>query len=328
MTYRWEQARAVGRTLAAALLVASTGAVAAGTARKGDSSPIRILPENHYVDPTTTSAEPTRAHAPSSRAVIPETAGTVERSSTIMKTISVYDLGVLQFSIHDMFRVNRESGVDSENRKLDLSQLFDYGDEAIASGGDPRNMGNIIVFSVAKAFGQEYLDLVKRGVPADRARDRVTRHYRDAIVAAYRRAFDEPFPAPAAFPIDQTGNLALRSLHDFNPGWLRIDGQFQRVTDLALVASGKSLTERELQQRSSTLDGRYYQGFRNMTVFNTHTNQVEQIDLLERDSSLATQFNTAFKYDHFLLELRDGHYDPDDDVMKEIRKVYANAQMP
>lgn len=295
--------------------------------RRGDSAPIRIFPENHYVEPKTSVVEPKTTHVEPTTTTLTGTATKLEKTSTVMKTISIYDLGVLQFSIHDMFRVNRETGVDSENRKLDLSVLFDFGPEAIANGGDPRNMGNIIVFSVSKRFGKQYLDLVAQGVAPDQARAQVTQHYRDDVAKAYRRTFDEPFPAPASYPIDQTGNLALRTLHDLNPGWLKIGRKVQRVTDLSLVASGKTLSDDELTQRSSTLDGRYYEGFRNMTVFNTHINQVEQIDLLERDSSLATQFNTAFRYEHFLLELRDGHYDPEDDVLKEIRKVYANAQL-
>ena len=309
------------------VLTAAAGRTAENKAHKGDSSPIRIFPENHYVEPKTTVVTPTTTHVEPTTTVLPGTATKVEKTSTIMKTISVYDLGVLQFSIHDMFRVNRETLVDAENHKLDMSQLFGFGEDAIANGGDPRNMGNIIVFTIAKGFGKMYLDLVKQGVPPKKARRQVTRHYLEDVARAYRHTFDEPFPSPEAYPIDQTGNLALRTLHDMNPGWLRIRGEFLPVIDLSLVASGKTLTKKELDQRSLTLDGRYYEGFRNMTVFNTHTNKVEQIDLLERDSSMATQFNTAFKYEHFLLELRDGHYDPEDDVLKEIRKVYANAQV-
>ena len=50
------------------------------------------------------------------------------------------------------------------------------------------------------------------------------------------------------------------------------------------------------------------------------------IDLLERDSSFAQQFNTDFTFEHFLSELEDGKYDKNDEVMKQIRKLMATGQ--
>lgn len=305
---------------------AGTPSGVAGAAEAAPSGPIPIFPIDTLVPPVTTKTRPLRTAPHPRRTTAAGLDRTVPQRSRSMKTISVRDLGVLQLSIHDLFSVNRVTGVDEENRKLDLSQVLGHGADRIALGGDPRNQGNVIVLTMARRFGQRYLDLVASGAAPDAARTTVTAEYLAELRRAYEATFDEPFPSPGPFATDQTANLALRTLHDLNPGWLEIGGQRVRVTDAALAQAGTTLTDAELMQHSSTLDGRYYIGFRAMRVFNTHTGQLEDIDLLERDRSFATEFGTAFPYDHFLAEVRDGRYDPGEDVTRVIRELYASAQ--
>ena len=303
-----------------------TPSAVAETSAAGPSGPIPIFPIDTLVPPITTKSRPLRSAPHPRRSTAASLAQTLPQRSRAMKTISVRDLGVLQLSIHDLFSVNRVTGVDAENRKLDLSQVLGHGADRIALGGDPRNQGNVIVLTMARRFGQRYLDLVASGETPDAARAAVTAEYLAEVRRAYEATFDEPFPSPGPSGGDQTANLALRTLHDLNPGWLEVGGRRLRVTDASLAQAGTTLTDDELTQRSSTLDGRYYVGFRAMRVFNTHTGQFEDIDLLERDRSFADEFRTTFPYDHFLAEVRDGRYDPDEDVTRIIRALYAGAQ--
>jgi len=49
------------------------------------------------------------------------------------------------------------------------------------------------------------------------------------------------------------------------------------------------------------------------------------VDLLAADHSFGVQFNTDFSFQDFLDELVDGSYDPNEDVMKEIRNLIAKG---
>ena len=48
--------------------------------------------------------------------------------------------------------------------------------------------------------------------------------------------------------------------------------------------------------------------------------------LLDADSTFADQFETDFSFEFFLGEVQDGHYDQDDEVMKQIRSLIAKGQ--
>ncbi len=301
--------------------------VAAALATEGESGPIQLFPVEYVVAPVKRTVSMEQSTLIRKTSTVQGAKQALPPTDRVMKTVSLRDIGVLQLSIHDIFKVNRVSGANTEDGLLNLSALLDNGLDRIAEGGDRRNMGNVIVFSVAKHFGKMYLDLIAAGVPPDKARTRVTKRYLAEVKQAYEHTFDEPFPVPGRVQGDLTGDLALRTLHDLIPGWVRIGGALSPVADLALVAAGKTLTEDELMQRSLPLDARYYQAFRHFTVFDGSINNFVMIDLLERDTSFAQQFNTAFPYSHFLNEVRDGRYDHNEDVLSTIRGVYANAQV-
>ena len=74
------------------------------------------------------------------------------------------------------------------------------------------------------------------------------------------------------------------------------------------------------------MDGTFDPVFRNVTIF-IPPNTLSTIDLQERDSSFAQQFNTDFTFEHLLDELKDGKYDKNDDVMKIIKAEFAGAQV-
>ena len=262
-------------------------------------------------------------------AMIPINLTSAQPYKKVPKQISLYDLGILQLVAHDFYHVNRVTEIDAEDEKLNLSTVLDQGDENIANGGEPRNMENILVFTVATKFGHMYLDLIDKGLSQEQARKIVVGKYVSDVKQAYQNTFDEKFPKPPAVEEEDddnlTGDLALRTVHDLLPGKIQVNGVLTPILDSSLV--GKTLGKHDLRQQSSPLDGQFDSEFRSMQVFDPNTNDFITIDLLERDSSFAEQFETDYSFEFLLDELKDGHYDKNDTVMQIIRDELSGGQV-
>ena len=245
------------------------------------------------------------------------------------KRVSLEVLGTLQLVSHDLYNVNRTIGEDSEDDKLNLSTLLDYGQENIANGGEPRNGENIAVHTVAVVLGHEYLHFLKEGKTPQEARHLTVQIYIHKIKEAYEKTFPGSFPKPdpnadQIFANDLDGDLALRTLHAFLPGTIKVNGVMTPILDPSLV--GKTLSKKDMMQLSRPMDGTFDPAFRHITII-IPPNNIFTIDLLERDSSFAQQFSTDFTFEHFLGELTDGKYNKNDDVMKVLKADFASAQV-
>ena len=237
--------------------------------------------------------------------------------------VTLEDLGVLQLVAHDLFNVNRGLEVDFENGKLDLSTLFDHGDENIAIGGEFRNRENIMLFTVASEFGEIYLDFLdQKGINAKKARTMTIELYHQKIQQVYEQTFGESFPSPQEGVATMTENLALRTVHDLIPGKIKVDGKMTPVLDSSLI--GKKLSDSELMQLSSQLNGKLDHELRHIDIVIDGV-VVLVVDLLEADISFGDQFSTDFSFEFFLDELKDGHYDSDEEVMDQIRNLIAKG---
>lgn len=293
-------------------------------------------------------------------------------------TISLHDLGVLQLAAHDLFNVNRGDGssaavaTDFENGKLDLSTLFfdmtspthePFSNADIAKGGEPRNRENIILFSVASDIGQTYVDNVLiNGKSEYTARQIALADYHMRFNEAYENAFGESRPAAIDECVTMTENLAFRTVHDFLPGFIRLDtalpnnvidtndAEFLTIFDPDLgIPAGLGFTPPftdpamnpnnhvgpllafELDQPTSEVDGMFDSQFLNIDIFIPPSTMIV-LDLLAADKSFGVQFNidkysspeTSFQ--HFLNELAlDESYESDQDVMFEIRNLIAKG---
>ena len=276
--------------------------------------------------------------------------------------INLKDLGVLQLAAHDLFNVNRVTEIDIEDGRLNLSTLFidkttglpfDHTD--VALGGEPRNRENIILFSVASEIGQNYVDnILINGLSEQTARQIALNEYHTMFNLAYSNAFGESVPNPIDGCVTMTENLAFRTVHDFLPGKIRLDtalpngvidandDEFLTIFDPTLVpplglgftppfddpaknANGHTgpLTF-ELDQLSSDLNGMFDSQFLNINIFIPPSTTIV-VNLLDADKSFGVQFNTDFSFQHFLDELVDGSYDPNEDVMNEIRHLIAKG---
>ena len=257
------------------------------------------------------------------------------------KQITLEDLGVLQLAAHDFFLVERcldfENNpipppcqvIDFENGLLDLSTLFTdmttglpFSDGEIAMGGEPRNRENIMLFTVASDLGQFYLD--KKAVDGEAsAKQQTITEYHGMLADAYSNTFDEQMPNAKYGCATMTENLALRIIHDLLPGKIFVNNVETPVLDISL--HGMTLSSTDMMQLSAELDGEFDPEFLNIhIVIPPDVDMI--IDLLEKDSTFASQFNTDFTFEEFLLEVKDdGVFNTNDEVLKQIRSLFAKG---
>ena len=261
------------------------------------------------------------------------------------KHVTAEDLGILQLAAHDLFNVSRcdhinpECAVDFEDSKLNLSTLFvdtvdplnaPFDNATIAIGGESRNRENIMLFTVASDLGSYYVELVDDGVEKSVAKQNVIDMYHERLADTYLKTFGESFP-----PIDTSTsteeelfqeNLAFRTVHDYLPGKIKFNKKSISIFDPSL--KGEKLDQKELQQKSSKLDGKFDEEFRHIDICFPPPNEDQciMVDLLDADRSFGVQFGTTEDFDDFLEELEDGIYDDDDSVMSHIRNLIAKGQ--
>jgi len=251
------------------------------------------------------------------------------------KRISLKDLGVLQLAAHDLFNVDRGDRMDAgtatdfENGELDLSTLFvdtttgssPFDIDTIKIGGEIRNRENIMLFSVASHLGEKYAGFIEDGDSIDDAKEKTIMKYHKMLKKTYEKTFDEKFPEKRDGDVTFTENLAFRTVHDFLPGEILLDGISTPVLSIPPLTP---LTKAELKQPSSPLDGTFDCEFRHIEISHPGGPTII-VDLLEADSSFADQFDTKFSFEFFLEELEDGEYDKKDKVMKQIRKLIGKG---
>jgi len=243
--------------------------------------------------------------------------------------IHLEDLGILQVAAHDFFDVDRTSpdNRNFENGHLDLSTLLrdmrnggvPFSDSQIMMGGEPRNSENVMILTSASELGIEYVNKKNEpGVTAEQARQYVLWIYYNKLEIAYMNAFGEPFPAARYGCTTMTENLALRTIHDFLPDDIELDGM---ITSIFSIPFGTVL-DTELDDHSSLLDGEFDEDFSQPTLIPALGIFV---DLLSRDTSFAIDLNTDFSFQFFLDELKDGIYNENDEVMIQIRNLFAKG---
>lgn len=259
------------------------------------------------------------------------------------KYVTAEDLGILQLAAHDLFNVDRcdhktrSCAVEFENGKLDLTTLFvnttnsysEFDDSIIALGGEHRNRENIMLFTVASNLGEQYVELSKIHDKLE-AKNMIVQLYHEKLAQTYKKVFDEDFPTMSSENSSDEEllqqNLALRTIHDFLPGKVKVDDRWYSTLDPSLY--GLVLDDdKEIYQKSSKLDGKFDKEFLDIHVCldPPDCNFVIIVDLLEADRSFGDQFGTTESFDDFLEQLEDGHYDKQDSVLEYIRVLMARG---
>lgn len=245
--------------------------------------------------------------------------------------ITLQDLGVLQVASHDLYNVDRITEVDNEDEILNLTTLFNYGDENIANGGERRNSENPVTRTIAVNLGNFYLDQIAQGKDVETAKELTIAEYMHMVEIAYYHAFYQPFPKPGEEGEEEEeeneldGDLALRTLHALLPATIKLDGKEISIMDPSIHS--RMLTKGELMQLSRPLSDTFDPAFSNITVFIPACNCLQTMDLFERDSSFASQFNTTYTFEELMEELADGRYDKEDLAFEIIAAEFAEAQL-
>ena len=249
------------------------------------------------------------------------------------KQITLCDMGVLQLVAHDLFDVRRGNGTDPnapdfENGRLDLTTLFinttdgsSFDDDIVAKGGEVRNRENVILFTVSAALGDLYLDFRDLGDSVETAKEKTLAIYHQSFATAYENTFDEPIPAKSRGQATPDGNIALRTVHDLLPGNITFNNMER---DLLSIPPDMGLSDSELMQLTSPLDGVLDEEFLNITI-NHPGGPMITVNLLEVDQSFQTQFNTKFNFTSMLQELEDGRYNTNDTALQGIRELISVA---
>ena len=260
------------------------------------------------------------------------------------KHVTAEDLGILQLAAHDLFNVFRCNTIDPtcamefENGKLDLSTLFvnttnsndPFDNDIIAIGGEARNRENIMLFTVASELGEKYVELVEDdGIAEDIAKNLVVTMYHGKLADTYQKTFGESLPSInfTSSTVEELHqqNLALRTIHDALPGKIKFDYKHVSIFDPSL--KGEKLDKKELKQKSSKIDGKFDEEFREIKIcFPPDDFPCIDVDLLEADRSFGVQFDTDESFDDFLEQLEDGLYDNGDSVLDHIRTLMAKGQ--
>lgn len=248
--------------------------------------------------------------------------------------ITLQDLGVLQVASHDLYNVNRITGEDTEDETLNLTTLFNYGEENIANGGERRNSENPVTHTIAVNLGKFYLDQIAQGTDVETAKDLTVAKYMSMIKIAYFHAFHQPFPKQGeegeegVGEVEENeldGDLALRTLHALLPATIKLDGNDVSMLDPSI--HNRMLSKGELMQLSRPLSDTFDPVFSNITVFTPACNCFETMDLFERDSTFASQFATTYTFEELMGELKDGKYNKEDLAFEIIAEEFAEAQV-
>lgn len=270
--------------------------------------------------------------------ISPVFAGAAPSTST-----KIIHLGYLQLAAHDFFDMNRSTGTDNENGKLDLSTvLFNphsgqcnfvkslyqddgcilYDDIVILNGGEKRSVENIMISTASAEVGEKYLQLVNV-YGEQKAYQKTLEFYHLKVKNAYEESFNLPFPSPRDGKVTNLHNLAIRSGHDFLPAKIMFNGQMTSI--FMIDPLGEKLSEMEKMQPSSTLDGFFDSEFTGIDFCPIPPDVFcIVVDLLEADRTFGEQFGMGLgKFDKFMSELNDGQFNEDDEVSILIDEAFA-----
>jgi len=273
-------------------------------------------------------------------------------------TTKIIHLGYLQLAAHDLFNMNRDTEIDSENGLLDLSTVLfnphggicnyedslnneEFGDitcslytvEEIANGGEIRSSENIMISTAGAEVGEKYLRYVD-SVGAKKAYDKILNFYYEQLNKAYEESFHLEFPEPEIKEITNLHNLALRSGHDFLPAKIMFDDcplpDAMGLCSLFIIDPlGEKLSEKEQRQQSSPVDGTFedeYLGINFCPIFPVFCIEV---DLLKADQSFGKQFKDKDldldknTFDEFMAELEDERFDKTDRVSILLDEIFG-----
>lgn len=223
-------------------------------------------------------------------------------ASTVQANMLLKDVGIIGLMSHDIFAWDRQNEVNTENGRLDLSTIFDYGDgNQWQTGGNPKNAENAPVFTVTMHLVDFYKDRLAAGDDAVAARRATVTEFHSILRESYSRVMGLPFPQEASLQLpDNTEQAALRAMHDILPGRVLLfdrPGRSELVLTNFMTARTR-LNEKEMHQQLRNFDGDYDAEYKRIEI--PFTGKI--INLMEIDREFIEKFSPYRQVD-MLAEL-------------------------
>jgi len=252
-----------------------------------------------------------------------------------------------------------ECAEDHENGKLDASTvLFDpkggqcdyeksrlgqddcelYSITDIKHGGEIRSSENIMISTAGAEVGERYLKFVN-DYGEEEAYDKILEFYHIQLRKAFEETYQQEFPEPTDGELTQLNNLALRTTHDLLPERIEFDGCYLEDSDglcslFIIDPRGDKLSEKEQRQRSVPVDGTFLDQFLDIEFCPIAPEDLPPdgfcitVDLLEADQLFGAQFGLDYsvegdRFDSFMADLEDGHFDDGEEVTELIKEAFA-----
>ncbi|HYX34696.1 MAG TPA: hypothetical protein VE954_16485 [Oligoflexus sp.] len=212
------------------------------------------------------------------------------------------DIGVIGLMSHDIFSWDNKKNENTENGRLDLSTIFDYGTgKSWEAGGNPKNCENAPVCTITMSLVGHYQEKLKTET-ADEARRSTVVLFQTWVKESYVRLSGLDLPTEARDePANNVEQAALRAMHDILPGKVQLFNRpLLKDLDLTNVLFAKlQLNEDELNQEIAPFDGDYDLEYKAIKI--PFSNVV--VNLKEVDRKFIETYST-YKQADMLAELR------------------------
>lgn len=212
------------------------------------------------------------------------------------------DVGIIGLMSHDIFAWDRQSEVNTENGRLDLSTIFDYGGGSQwQTGGNPKNAENAPVFTVTMYLVDYYKARLAAGDDAVAARRATVVEFHGILQESYSRVMGLSFPQEASLELpNNTEQAALRAMHDILPGRVLLfdrPGRSELVLTNFMTAKTR-LNEKEMNQQLRNFDGDYDTEYKRIEI--PFTGKI--VNLMEIDREFIEKFS-PYRQAEMLAEL-------------------------
>lgn len=185
----------------------------------------------------------------------------------------VRDVGVIGLFSHDVFAWDSDNETNTENGRLDLSTIFEYGGGSrIDEGGNPKNSENAPVFTITMQLVNFYKNSLQER-NADDSRRATVAMFMDMVRESFVRLTLLDFPAKGINGnVTNVEQAVFRAMHDILPGRIRyynrglrsLLGMSLKVTNAFRAKT--MLNEKELDQEIKEFDGKYDEEYESIRI--------------------------------------------------------------
>lgn len=252
---------------------------------------------------------------------------------SVSAQVKLKDIGVLGLASHDMFAWDSKKEVNTENGRIDLSTIFEWGDgKRWEKGGNPKNAENAPVYTITMRLVDIYKKLLASGLSQDESRKELVRIFHAMVKDSYERMMGMSFPEEGIDEmVTNTEQGSMRALHDILPGVVKLyrsrlfPKKTLKLTNPWMIKAKFQLNARELNQEIPYYDGDYDEEYKNINII------VKRINLKKLDREFIEKF-TPYTQEEMLSELAEvgrGERELSDlPFMRHIHELFSKGICP